>query len=263
VGDDFTGDLSGWAITPLDGNTGDYGCSGGNLVWTPGSGDHSIAYRRTNSADALTATDWQKIETQIAAQGASSTSVVLYGRMNTAMTDYITASIIGQSSGYLGYFRGGTWAQMQNGVNGFVVSPATATLNTAAGNRLGLVCGTGAGGLRQFALMNNGAVVQTATDVNGVTAMGSGYRGWGFAGHAVSGFFGFTQDAPASLAYMNAGDAGPNSRLVSIIPSNNPAMQVRSGATTLYVRAVRSGSASTIHAAPVHPNLYPIAFPAG
>lgn len=152
---------------------------------------------------------------------------------------------------------------MQNGVNGFVVSPANAVgINTAAGSTMSLLCGH-TGGIRQFALMNNGQIIQTALDTANVTSVGSAYRGWGFFGHADQRFFGLTQTSPPSLGFATAGDSGPNSKMVSIIPANNPAMVVRSGSITLYVRGVRSGSSSTIHAAPVHPNIYPIAFPVG
>lgn len=274
LGDQFslpTGTLpqgNGWAAAMLDGGLGGYLHSGGTLAWTDsGSTPHTILYRRTDPADALTATDYQRIATQIAVVGESpfgggTQFIELVGRMNTSMDSYVAAYFDRSVCG-LFYSVAGASAQMTNGVNGFVVSPANfTTTNTSAGVGLELLCGT-YDGLRQFSVIRDGALVMSATDTAGVTRAGLNYRGWGFAGHA-DNRSGLGQTTPPALQYMLAGDAPPNSKMVSVIPVNSESMQVRTGSTTLYVRGVRSGASATIRAYnDIQPNLFPIAFPAG
>lgn len=258
---------SGWSVTPLDGGGGGYAHNGtGGLVWfDSGAQPHSIRYRRTLSADALTMTDYQKIGTHIGIVGESPFNggaqfVSLLGRMSSDESSYVSGSF-DRSVCNISYVVDGVAKQMLNGVDGFIVSPANNTaVNTSAGVYMELVCGM-AEGVRKFAIVRSGAVVMTAIDTEGHTALGSSNRGWGFVGHA-GDRAGLGQTTPPGLSYMLVSDVPPNYKMVSVIPMNLTSATVRTGNTDLFVRAVSSGG-SNVRVSPVKPNILPITVPAG
>lgn len=240
-------DTDTWSQTVLAGSAGHYQVINNQAQWVQsGTDDRTFRFRRLG-ADALTVTNYQKARITIGAAVGESPGIFendqhvkLCARMNTAETDWVGFDLTDDTF-TMQYSVGGLISTM--GGTGWTISPsASFSTSPDSGVSYDVQAGTSAS-LRQFLFYRNNVLIGGAVDGNGVTAADTGHRGWGWYG--IAGHRAFDQCDPPDIADVLIADAPPSSGSISIVPANVAGVSVRTGATTLFLRAVRSGSSST------------------
>ena len=132
--------------------------------------------RNLNSTYGTTVGDLQVITMTMGATAMTVPSPIItpatndiYGRLDSTGNTYIRCKLDGAHASLL--------YRISSGSEVAIGSPVACTL--AAGDVFSLYCGTTTSS-RQFALYQNGSLIGTWTDSGAATAMGAGYRGWGF-----------------------------------------------------------------------------------
>ncbi|WNM74116.1 minor tail protein [Mycobacterium Phage Nergal] len=217
--DDFerenpTGVGPGWNET-YSGNpstSGQYILDGHQAVWIDdGNNENAARFRRTDPADAVTKTDFQKVGLVIGTivgegpQVGSTSTDRIYGRMNAAETQYVYAEMYTDSD----IFGAHPKVRLIYANNGPEVTAKTAD---APGRSVGatyvLVCGTSAvGGLRRYQVLRNGSAILTWDDTNSATAVGPDNRGWGWGGRSGTRIAG--QATPSAVTRVTIADNAP------------------------------------------------------
>jgi hypothetical protein len=179
----------------------------------------------------------------------------MFGRMSADRQNYVAFQVDNNS------------ADLFFGVSGLeTTSKASAACSQLAGDVLTGRFGTSSG-VRWYQLLRNGASIINFNDSANASVVGSGERGWGFgfqAGQASA----TVQAAPAALDQILIRDNAPGVDIssyapVTVLPVSVASQTVKTGATTLYVRVSRTGSAGTVGAGYSHtPSLSVLAVPA-
>ncbi|AON96987.1 hypothetical protein BI081_gp120 [Mycobacterium phage Tonenili] len=273
IGDNFdranstTGLGSGWELTRIEGNDsgGTIGIINNEAYWVRGTQQPSaIMARRIDPDTANTATIWQRIVVNAGTSAGDNIfsdripKTRIYMRMNPARTQWVAWEITNGTSAGSG---GNAQVRLVYVDNGAETQIGTIT-NTQVVPNIPWVAYAGdheADDQRLFRLYRNGVLLKTVRDDAGVTAIGNTNRGWGFGMHAAQWA---PQFDPFRITSIYVSDAVPNSGHVQVNPVNVGSLSVRTGPTTLYVRAARSGSAATVTVFPYRPRLWVLAIPA-
>lgn len=244
--------IEGWTVTHVAGSDADGIGIQSNEAKLLSTGDNTYSARRTDPSDAHTGTDYQRIVAVIGSDDGTNVAephLRLISRFSDDEESYVAYEISGNGSTRLVYSNGG--AEFQIGATSTITRPTT-------GVNMTMVAGV-PGASRTFSLYRNATLVKTVEDVGAVTAMGNTNRGWGFQLRTAAGVF-FTTERPPTLNQITAGDGVSNYSPVIIIPEIG--MTPRTGATTLYVRGLRSGGSSTINFSSHRPRISVMAVPA-
>lgn len=210
-GDDFertnpSGVGPGWAEAfSSDPNAnGRYVLTGHEAVWQDdGNNEQDAAYIRTDPADAVTLTDYQKVTLvtgTVVGEGpqfGSSSYDKVYGRVSPDGSKYVYA-LIGNGQARFFYKNGGAETAL---------GPVVSTTQSA-GSSWTLVCGTAAD-IREYQLIRNGSPILKVIDAASVTAIGPLSRGWGWGGRSGTRIAG--QATPSSVTRVTVSDNAPGS----------------------------------------------------
>jgi len=251
-----------WNQTVLAGVDGHYQVINGQAQWVQGGNqDRQWRFRRLGP-DALTVTNYQKVRLTIGAAVGESPflgspqRVKLCARMNTAENDWVGFEITDDTF-TMQYCINGT-ISVPSGAGWTLAPGASFSTSPDSGTTYDVLAGT-VNSLKQFLYYRNNVLIGGAVDVNGITKADAGHRGWGWyaeaAGRAVD------QCDPPDIAELFIADAPPSSSSISIVPANVGGSSVRTGATTLFIRAVRSGASSTQLISTYQPRLTIFAVP--
>lgn len=238
------GTSSGFGASPI-------GADGHNAYFNQLDNNNEIRRAiRANAADATTSIDTQIITATVASihSGALPLNEFLL-RVGTT-SQYVLLRIFNTNIVEWHYNSG-------FGESGAQVS--TSSFSMAVGDVWTTRAGV-SGGTRNYEFYSNGSLVLPWNDAFSSTAVGSSNRGWGIG----MGQLGSAASAPARLSSVTIdnGVTTPASFPVNVIPINYAAQSVKTGATTLFVRANRSGSAAQIGVTGFLPELIAFAIPA-
>ncbi|QZE10551.1 hypothetical protein SEA_SCOOBYDOOBYDOO_236 [Mycobacterium phage ScoobyDoobyDoo] len=274
AGDDFNrqnnesnlGDPSGWAEKYWGPGSGRYGIWSNMTNWYDNGNDfRAMMARRIKPTDWHTGTDFQRIYGVIDTNQPGGEDRVnselnyAYLRFYMRMSDDETQWVAWETTEKdlrLVYVNGGS--DLTTGIQlGSKVSMDKLGSNMPVYCYAGDVAGSNE---RTFYFFRNGALIHQVTDASGVTAMGPNNRGWGIGARAAPRNLG--QTSPSGLNSVQIGDSLTAYNPALIIPSGLNNMTPRTGATTLYVRASRSGSSANVNVQGYRPKLYVMAIPA-
>lgn len=249
----------GWIATP----------GGHDAAWVHSVGfsqpDKRIIARRTKIADAVTPDDIQVITMTLGSDYAQDAqfglglipSKDIYGRMSSDCSSYSRMQI-GQD--HIGFYYNSGSGDVWDGSD----NPLFSAQAINPGTQFKLTLGQTADPTYWKGEMFFGGTWSTIREGHSVgTSIGASNRGWGFGMTVKSRSTGALPPfQPQSIAKMEL--ASPslmvNSAPVRLI--STPDQSAITGATTLYIRALRSGSAATIVASTYQPRLYVMAVPA-
>lgn len=257
-GDDFNranaDTLTGWDVVQTEGSdTNGIGIRS-NEAKLLSTNNNSYRARRTDVNNNHTGTDFQRVSAIIGSDDGTDVPdphLRLIGRMNDAATAWVAYEIAGDGSTRLVYANGGAEAQ---------IGAASTITRFAEGAAYTMITGQ-VGATRTFYLYLGSTLVKTVVDAGSLTAMSSAHRGWGFQLRTSAGIFG-TTERPPTLEQVQVGDGVVNYAPVTIIPADLNLMTPRTGATTLYIRGLRSGASSTSSFSDYKPRLHVMAIPA-
>lgn len=248
-------------------------CTGTDAEWqntVTGPASKLALARRINPLDALTATDNQLIWMTLGfangydpAFGAEQSQNTIFGRVNSTGTQYVRIGVTAPGAGDNQLF---VWYSTGTGDNswaGTFIGPAI-----SPGDSLGLRCGSPTDPLNFAALKKdtngNVSTLLDFTDPSHNTIVGSSNRGWGFGMYTVGRGGGLSPRRPESVSEVRLDPSIVTlpTTPVRVIPLDLGAQTARTGPTTLYVRAARSGASATIDTSAFQPKLYTMAVPA-
>lgn len=259
-----------------DATDGAISCNGADAYWnitTVGQVSKMILARRTNPLDAITLTDYQMIWITLGSIGyepgfgAETGQTCVFGRINSAGTQFVRAGInapgTAENQVFLAYSTG----------SGEIPAGSVFFGAFGVGDQLGLECGT-IDGSNPYAYSvykkDTGGTIQGLLGVNDTshnTLVGPSNRGWGFGLYAASrnpSGGGQPPRRPMSIteARIEPTLVTPPSAPVRIVSTDIALQSAITGATTLYVRAARSGSAATVNTSAFMPKLHVMVVPA-
>lgn len=208
-------------------------------------------HRRVTSGEDVTGGDNQIIKVILGDGGFNSRNAYLdvLGRTSTTIDSYVAVRLGIQSVGFRpkvsGFAEGGPFG-------------SATFINSVQGDEWTCVFGE-AGAPRQFRALKNGVQVTQWLDNTNISTLGSSNRCWGFGMNSPG-----TSVLPPRLDSIQLTDGltSPNLNTIRIVPLSLDTQASRTGTTTVYVRLVRSGGASTVQATNYSPKIFVMAVPA-
>lgn len=258
-----TGLGSGWSTAYTFGDSGSGAkidtADGHNamLDWTPFFAN-AVQRHKWAGTGALTGVDNQSIEITVGDTNfGSNASVEIIGRITSDWSNWVRCNLGNSSCAF--YWR----------VNGTEYGPVAGIGAPGFPCSLGdkLKFNIGSTGNPQLCVLQKNGVTVASGDLSSFAAsagqpapvFGSSHRGWGF---------GMTVLATGQLPFkvdniqLTDGLTSPNLNTIRIVPLGLDTQTPRTGATTLYVRLLRSGGASTVQATAYSPRIFVMAVPA-
>ena len=227
------------------------------LDWTPFFANAWLRHKWAGTG-AITGVDNQAIEITVGDNNFDNSSYVdIYARITSDWSNWVRCALGNNSS--LIYWRvGGT----EYGPSGGIGAPF---FGASPGDKLKFIMGT-TGNAQSCTFQQNGSDVYTrnltldaASSGWPAPVVGSTHRGWGFGMHVpASGVLPFKVDN----IQLTDGFTSPNLNTIRIVPLSLDAQASRTGATTVYVRLLRSGGSSTVQATNYSPKIFVLAVPA-
>lgn len=219
-----------WTQTYSGTGTAVLGVTSGRAAWKTFDSNSRTCVAVYNAT--ATTTDYQKVGCAFGSKptdwyGGSDAHNYIYGRMNSAGTNYVYVKL-GPDSCELGC--------VVSGVTTVFTTSTTAWNGFSSGAAYWLECGT-VGGVNIFRVWENNKVIQTHTDSGAVSLYGAAYRYTGFGGHTVGASlyhttpgtvaaFAFSDNVPAPVLgsgfrrYRASGTGVSQSSGVHLIASN-------------------------------------------